>query len=119
MYYSETTSKAYLFAGKPAEKIAENELSYANRSAAYSALVYSEAKGNLLMKARAIFLELPSSKEPDYKAIDAFLKELATIQSLEPGYAATLQAKVNEVNNPLPGANFEYYEHLATLSDAK
>lgn len=114
MFYSELTRKAYLFAANGKEKIIETELLYPSEPAAYSAFIYSEEKSKLLLKAKSIFLELPSRKEPDYKAIDAFLKKLTTIELLERVTAEDLQKELDKANSLLPGANLEYYEHLAT-----
>lgn len=124
MVYLRLSDKIYLYAksGDETPAVVSEELGFRSEIDAYAALVNSEANGFLIERAKFILEGLSDSSIDEGDAeglIGEWLELLAAHKAAEGLLKKRLKDQLNEANNPLPGANLEYYEHLATLSDAK
>lgn len=126
MVYLRLSDKVYLYAksGDETPAVVSQELGFRSEIDAYAALINSEANGFLIERAAIILNELLEndkgwSPKEIVDTAEEWLELLAAHKSAEKLLKKRLRDQLNEANNPLPGANLEYYEHLATLSDAK
>lgn len=119
MVYLRLSDKIYLYAksGDETPAVISEELGFRSEIDAYAALVNSEANGFLIERAKFILEGLSDSSIDEGDAeglIGEWLELLAAHKAAEELLKKRLKAQLNEASNPLPGANLEYYEHLAT-----
>ena len=121
MNYSHHTKQCYAFSKKNNIVYRSGELKYATEAEALAALVCSENKDQLLAMAKELLQQIADHEldNGDREGlIEEWLELAAALEGAEYNLQTIVQAAIDEANNPLPGANADYYEHLATSTNA-
>ena len=119
MNYSQHTKLAYAFDKQNKIVYRSGELKYSTEAEALAALVSSANKDELLAKAKELLIEVITYHKGSFSMKEAesiadWLELAAALEGAEYVIKTSVQAAIDEANNPLPGANIDYYEHLAT-----
>ena len=116
MNYTHHTKQAYAFCKNNKIVFRSGELKYETEAEALAALVSSANKDELIVRA-AIILRAIVDHQLDKGDREVFCQEwlelAAALDGAEYDIKTRVQAAIDEANNPLPGANADYYEHLA------
>lgn len=116
MNYSQHTKQAYAFCKNNKIVYRSGELKYTTEAEALAALVASANKDELIERAATILRQIVDH-ELDKGDREVFCQEwlelAAALEGAEYVIKTDVQAAIDEANNPLPGANADYYEHLA------
>lgn len=118
MNYTHHTKQAYAFCKNNKIVYRSGELKYETEAEALAALVSSANKGELIERAAIILSALTEnannwSPKEILEAAEEWLALAAALEGAEYDIKTSVQAAIDEANNPLPGANANYYEHLA------
>lgn len=124
MNYSQHTKLAYAFCKNNKIVYRSGELKYNTEAEALAALVSSANKDELIERAATILSALIEprkglSAKKIIEAVQDWLELAAALEDAEYLIKTNVQAAIDEANNPLPGANADYYEHLASSTDAQ
>lgn len=116
MNYTHHTKQAFAFCKNNKIVYRSGELKYTTEAEALAALVSSANKDELIKRAAIIFSQIVDH-ELDKGDREVFCQEwlelAAALEGAEYLIKTSVQAAIDEANNPLPGVNADYYEHLA------
>ena len=118
MNYTHHTKQAYAFCKNNNIVYRSGELKYETEAEALAALVSSANKDELIVRAAIILSALTDNDKGRgpkeiIHAAEEWLELAAALEGAEYLIKTSVQAAIDEANNPLPGANADYYEHLA------